>query len=71
MEYHRRATEWREPLLCRHMAWLLVTLAYLYVFPYYERINNPNENVRVYMTMAVVEDHSFQIDRMVSVYALR
>ena len=30
-----------EPLLSRHAAWLLVTLTYLYVFPYFEQLNNP------------------------------
>src|SRR3954470_16598001 len=47
----------------RHAAWLLVTLAYLYAFPYFERLNNPNENARVWMTRAIVEDHVLNIDR--------
>lgn len=53
----------REPLLSRHAAWLLVTLAYLYVFPYFERINNPNENVRIWAARAVVEHHVLNIDQ--------
>lgn len=64
MEFDRRAALVREPLLSRHAAWLLVTLAYLYVFPYYERINNPNENVRVWMTRAIVEHHVLNIDQV-------
>ena len=64
MELDRRAAPAREPLLCRHAAWLLVTLAYLFVFPYYERINNPNENVRVWMTRAIVEHHALNIDQV-------
>ncbi len=60
MELDRRA----EPLLSRHAAWLLVTLAYLYVFPYFERINNPNENVRVWATRAIVEHHVLNIDQL-------
>jgi hypothetical protein len=53
-----------ESPLRRHAAWLLVALAYLYVFPYYERINNPNENARVWMTRAIVEHHVLNIDKM-------
>jgi len=62
MELDRRVAH--EPLLSRHAAWLLVTLAYLYVFPYFERINNPNENVRVWATRAIVEYHVLNIDRV-------
>lgn len=40
----------------------LCAAAYLYVFPYYPRINNPNENVRLYMTAALVEQHTYRID---------
>ena len=64
MEVDRRAAEGREPLLCRHAAWLLVCFAYLFVFPYFERINNPNENVRVWMTRAIVEHHVLNIDQV-------
>jgi hypothetical protein len=35
------------------------------VFPYIHGINNPNENVRTYMTMAIVEGHTFHIDDIV------
>ena len=35
------------------------------VFPYHVGMNNPNENVRIYMTMAIVEEHSFAIDKVV------
>ena len=48
--------------LRRHAAWLLVTLAYLAASPYYERLNNPNENVRVWATRAIVEHHVLNID---------
>ncbi len=34
---------------------------YLYVFPYYPGLNNPNENVRIYMTAALVEEGSYEI----------
>ncbi|MCB9506059.1 MAG: hypothetical protein H6700_08590 [Myxococcales bacterium] len=42
-----------------------VTIAYLGVAPYYDRLNNPNENVRVYMTRSIVEDHTFAIDDVI------
>jgi hypothetical protein len=64
MEFDRRAAVAREPLLSRYAAWLVVTLAYLYVFPYTERINNPNENVRIWMTRAIVEHHVLNIDKV-------
>src|SRR3954468_14285366 len=62
MELDRRVAH--EPLLSRHAAWLLVTLAYLYVFPYFERINNPNENVRIWAARAIVEHHVLNIDQL-------
>jgi len=64
MELDRRAAEVREPPLCRHAAWLLVCFAYLFVFPYFERINNPNENVRIWATRAIVEHHVLNIDQV-------
>lgn len=36
----------------------------LYVFPYQARLNNPNENVRLYMTAALVEEGTYAIDGM-------
>ena len=45
--------------------WLLLALvaaAYLYPFPYHPPINNPNENVRFYMTAALVEEGTYCID---------
>lgn len=40
----------------------ICAFAYLYVFPYQSRINNPNENVRFYMTAALVEQGTYAID---------
>ena len=51
--------------LRRHAAWFLVAGAYLVVSPYYERINNPNENVRVWATRAIVAHHVLDIDAVV------
>jgi hypothetical protein len=42
----------------------LCAFAYLYVFPYQSRVNNPNENVRFYMTAALVEEGRYEIDGM-------
>jgi len=37
-------------------------VAYLYVVPYQPEINNPNENVRFYMTAALAEQGTYVID---------
>jgi hypothetical protein len=41
---------------------LLVLLGHLAAFPYYERLNNPNENVRIWTSKALVEHGRFHID---------
>jgi hypothetical protein len=46
----------------RRLVLALVAACTLAPFPYFERLNNPNENVRLYMTMAMVEDGTFAID---------
>lgn len=46
------------------IATVICALAYLYCFPYQSKINNPNENVRFYMTAAIVEEGSYAIDTM-------
>ncbi len=43
---------------------LLLAVLYLWVFPFHNAVNNPNENVRVYMTVAIVDDHTFAINRI-------
>lgn len=43
-------------------ALVLCGAAYLYVFPYQPRINNPNENVRLYLTAALAEQGTYLID---------
>jgi hypothetical protein len=50
--------------LSRHVVWLLVSLAYLSVFPYYQQVNNPNENARIWMTRAIVDFHELQLGRV-------
>ena len=40
----------------------LVSFLYLWPVPYHPEINNPNENVRLYMTAAIVDEGTYQID---------
>ena len=47
-----------------HAVWLCIVFAHVTVFPYAPRINNPNENVRVYMTRALVEHHQLAINQV-------
>jgi hypothetical protein len=54
----------REPAWRRNAAWLLVTLAYLFPFPYYPKLNNPNENARIWATRAIVEHGVLNIDQL-------
>jgi hypothetical protein len=51
-----------ESAVRKHAVWVLVSLAYLAVAPYFPRINNPNENVRIWMTHAIVEHHTLTLD---------
>jgi len=53
-----RRTETR---LRRHAVWLLVVVCYVYPFPYFKKINNPNENVRIWATRAIAEFHQLDI----------
>src|SRR5580693_3638286 len=52
---------------CVWVFFSLVFVPYACVYPYLN-VNNPNENVRLYMTMALVEHHTFQIDAIVDRY---
>ncbi|MBV8755913.1 MAG: hypothetical protein JO257_01480, partial [Deltaproteobacteria bacterium] len=52
----------------RH-GWLVaIAGVYLYLFPYFPRIQSANELPRVYLVKAIVEDHTFAIDHQVAVY---
>src|SRR5947207_11493454 len=58
---------WRRALGGR--GWLIaVAIAYLYVFPWFPRIQSANELPRVYLVKAIVEDHTFAIDRGVAIW---
>lgn len=43
----------------------LVLAVYLTVFPFLPALNNPNENTRVYLTMALVDHGTFRLDEVV------
>ncbi|MCL2726313.1 MAG: hypothetical protein FWD69_17980 [Polyangiaceae bacterium] len=43
----------------------LVLLPFFTVFPYLRTVNNPNEFVRVFTTISIVENHTFSIDEPV------
>lgn len=47
---------------------VLAALPLLGVFPYIATVNNPNENTRLYLTMAIVEKGQIQLDSMVQRY---
>ncbi len=46
----------------------LALVAYVGVYPFFTTVNNPNENVRTYETMAIVEFHTFRIDGIIARY---
>jgi hypothetical protein len=49
--------------------WLAaIAIAYLYIFPYFPRIHSANELPRAYLVKAIVEDHTFAIDRQVAAW---
>jgi len=48
----------------RHVAWALCCVAYLIASPYFEHVNNANENVRIWATRAVVTQHALRIDEI-------
>jgi hypothetical protein len=51
-----------KPGLARH-GWLLaIAFAYLYVFPYFPRIQSANELPRVYLVKAIADEGTFAID---------
>ncbi|HVV48634.1 MAG TPA: hypothetical protein VHO06_03160 [Polyangia bacterium] len=62
MEPYRRIGEGPRSRLRARASWFLVAAAYLVVSPYFERLNNPNENVRVWATRAIVAHHVLDID---------
>lgn len=45
-----------------------IAIAYLYLFPYYPKLQSANELPRVYLVQAIVEDHTFAIDHQIRQY---
>ncbi len=43
----------------------LLAIVYFGVFPYLQEINNPNENSRTYLVMALVDHRTFRLDEVV------
>src|SRR5262245_12156589 len=63
----RRELRWKQRGLHR-LFFVLVLLPMLCVFPYLRQINNPNEFVRVYTVMSLVESGTFRIDEQVTTF---
>ena len=64
MRLARLATTTRTPRIVL-VFFALAFVVFTCVFPYNAALNNPNENVRLYMTMAIVENHTFRVDKIV------
>jgi hypothetical protein len=62
-----RVSESRAPAMVR-VFFAALALVFTCVYPFLSWVNNPNENVRTYMTMAIVEEHTFCIDKLVQRY---
>ena len=56
----------RSPRVAWAVLLAVIVGVYAYNAPYFGHLNNPNENVRVYMTRAMVEDHTFAIDDIIA-----
>lgn len=55
------------PQRLRQLGWLVaIAVAYLYVFPYFPRIQSANELPRVYLVKAMADHGTFAIDRGVA-----
>lgn len=64
-----RRSRWARASRAGHKIFLLLALVpLLCVFPYIGAVNNPNENVRTYMTMALVEEGTLRIDTQIARY---
>src|SRR5882724_5578303 len=42
-----------------------IAAGYLYFFPYFGHLRNPNENVRVYMVLSIVDHHTFALNQTI------
>ncbi|MCC6645704.1 MAG: hypothetical protein IT374_09055 [Polyangiaceae bacterium] len=46
----------------------LLAIVYFGVFPYLQEVNNPNENSRTYLVLALVDHHTFRLDEVARRY---
>ena len=57
------------PFRTNQLAWaaVLASIAFVYLYqaPYFAGLNNPNENVRIYTTRALVDHGTFAIDEVI------
>jgi hypothetical protein len=44
----------------------LLAVTYFPAYPYLQAVNNPNENTRTFLTMALVDDGTVALDRQVA-----
>jgi hypothetical protein len=58
----------RKRRVLHRLFFVLVLLPMLCVFPYLRAVNNPNEFVRVFTVMALVESGTFRIDEQVATF---
>jgi hypothetical protein len=61
-----RAAAAPEPRWRRHLVWGAVAVAYLTVSPFFAKLNNPNENVRVWATRALAHHGTLAIDPVIA-----
>jgi hypothetical protein len=54
-----------DPRWRRHLVWACVAVAYLVIFPYFRALENPNENVRIWATRALVHHGTWDINQVV------
>ena len=55
-----------EPRWRRHLVLAGIAAAYLLIFPYFRALENPNENVRIWATRAVVAHGTWDISQVVA-----
>lgn len=61
----------REPWKTRAAWWVMlvaIAVSYIYFIPYFSRLNNPNENARVYQIRAFVELGKLSVDEQLRKY---
>jgi hypothetical protein len=57
-----------EPRWRRHLVWACVAAAYFTIFPYFRALENPNENVRIWATRALVAHGTWDITEVVTAW---